>query len=379
MDAPNYPPASTAVPSPVSVPSIKPVVLGWLEPMGMIGLSIFNFVMRLLTLGVYHFWGKTEVRKRIWSAIRLDAEPLEYTGTGRELLLGFLVVFGVVLLPLGLASFVAAVAFGPQSMGVLVVQGLVYLLFYLLLGVGTHRAQRYRLARTRWRGIRGGLGGSSWRYGLAHFLSGLLIPVTLGWIVPWRTTYLQRLMTRDMRFGNLPFTFNATSGPLYARYLLVWLGTMFTVAGAAILMTHVARTSLAVFDPTSPRGYSYSPAAVAMLLLIAGSAYLLYGVFSAWYRASQIRHFASHTHLGGAHFTSTVTAGGLIWLTLTNFLLVVLSLGMLTPVAQVRAARYYIQHASLEGAIALGTIAPGARDDFSKGEGLAQAFDVDAF
>ena len=52
--------------------------VSWLHPLGLIGLSVYNFFMRLLTLGIYHFWGKTEVRRRIWSAIRLNGEPLEY-------------------------------------------------------------------------------------------------------------------------------------------------------------------------------------------------------------------------------------------------------------------------------------------------------------
>ena len=55
-----------------------------------------NLLLRVLTLGIYHFWAKTEVRKRIWSAIRINDEPLTYTGRGMELFLGFLIVFLVV-------------------------------------------------------------------------------------------------------------------------------------------------------------------------------------------------------------------------------------------------------------------------------------------
>jgi hypothetical protein len=58
-------------------------------PGGFAGLSFLNGVLRILTLGVYHFWGKTEVRQRIWSAVRIDGEPLEYRGTVARLLRGF--------------------------------------------------------------------------------------------------------------------------------------------------------------------------------------------------------------------------------------------------------------------------------------------------
>src|ERR1700680_3803714 len=85
--------ASAASPtSAVSAPHIS-----WVHPPGgFAGLSLLNGVLRILTLGVYHFWGKTEVRQRIWSAVRIDGEPLEYRGTGGELCRGFLIVFFVI-------------------------------------------------------------------------------------------------------------------------------------------------------------------------------------------------------------------------------------------------------------------------------------------
>ena len=57
--------------------------ISWVHPPeGFLGLSLLNGVLRILTLGIYHFWGKTEVRQRIWSAVRIDGEPLDYRGTG---------------------------------------------------------------------------------------------------------------------------------------------------------------------------------------------------------------------------------------------------------------------------------------------------------
>jgi len=47
--------------------------ISWVPPAGgFAGLSMLNGLLRILTLGVYHFWGKTEVRQRIWSAVRID-------------------------------------------------------------------------------------------------------------------------------------------------------------------------------------------------------------------------------------------------------------------------------------------------------------------
>jgi len=357
----------------------EPLSLGWLQPLGLLGLAAFNYMMRILTLGVYHFWGKTEVRKRIWSAVRIDGEPLEYTGTGRELMLGFMVIFGVVLLPALMLSFGVVVAFGPQSPQSAFYQAVFYTVFFLLMGVATYRAQRYRLARTRWRGIRGALVGSSWRYGLTHFWTGVLVPLTLGWIMPWRSVRLQRIVTRDMRFGDRPFTFTATAGPLYLRFALLWAGAIAIVVIGTSLAGGIVTSDLARAGQPGARIGMLSTGALVRIAAVALLSYLALAVVSAWYRASQMRHFAAHTQFAGARFRSTVTAGGLIWLSISNFVMVVLSVGLLVPVAQARSARYLVENLSIDGTVALGTISQGADQGYTRGEGLAQAFDVDAF
>ena len=55
------------------------------------------------------------------------------------------------------------------------------------------------------------------------------------------------------------------------------------------------------------------------------------------------------------------------------------TLGLLSPVAQARAARYFVEHLQIEGSAALGQIIQRAEADGTRGEGLAQAFDIDAF
>lgn len=375
--------AGVADPSPASVPSWPraevPLSLAWLQPMGIVGLAAYNYVMRILTLGFYHFWGKTEVRQRIWTAIRLAGEPLAYHGTGRELLTGFLVVFALVLLPTALLSFAAVLAFGPGSRLLGLFQLVVYAAFFLLYGVATYRAQRYRLSRTSWRGIRGAVGGSAWRYALLHFWTGLAIPLTAGWIIPWRSTRLQGRLVGDMRFGDQPFRFTARARPLYLRFALYWAGSVAIVSIAASVMLGIVTADVTTPAPGTPRLGQLTPHAITLLFAVAALAYLVHAVVGAWYRASQLNHFAAHTHLGGLTFRAAYSAGGLIRLTVGNMLLVVLSLGLLSPLAQIRSARYFVGNLAIDGTIDPGGIHPADDPAITRGEGLAQAFDVDAF
>lgn len=122
--------------------------LSWRHPAGMWGLSVVNFVLRIITLGIYDFWGRTEVRQRLWSSIRFMREPLVYTGTGKELFLGFLIIFGIILIPILLISAGVFFVFGPNSPVSAAYQLLLYLGIFLLVGMAIYRAQRYRLSRT---------------------------------------------------------------------------------------------------------------------------------------------------------------------------------------------------------------------------------------
>ena len=53
-------------------------------------LLIRGSVLLAVTLGIYRFWLTTDMRRFLWSNTGILGEPLEYTGTARELLIGFL-------------------------------------------------------------------------------------------------------------------------------------------------------------------------------------------------------------------------------------------------------------------------------------------------
>jgi uncharacterized membrane protein YjgN (DUF898 family) len=343
----------------------------------MVGLSFWNFFLRIITLGIHGFWGKTEVRRRIWSGVRLNGEPLQYSGTGMELFLGFLIVFGLILLPIFAVTTASAVYFGPESPIAISIQFALYAFIGILLAYGIYRATRYRLSRTTWRGIRGGLEGSAHGYAWTSIWTGLLIPLTLGWIVPWRTTKLRTMLVNNMRFGDRPLRFDASSGPLYLPYAAIWLGVIATYA-ALIGGFFVLFYPKVIESQISGAPPNFSLAEIGIMVGAALGAIVFLSIVGSWYSARTMNHFAAHTHYEGARFAGTATAGGLIWIGLSNFLLVIFSLGILTPIAQARMARYQVDNLKILGAVPLAAIAQGAAKSGSAGEGLAQAFDFDA-
>ncbi|MCH7693127.1 MAG: DUF898 family protein, partial [Proteobacteria bacterium] len=65
-------------------------------------LLVKNAIFKLLTLWIYRFWAKTWIRRYFWNNIRIDGDPLEYTGLPSELFIGFLIILGI-LVPVGMA------------------------------------------------------------------------------------------------------------------------------------------------------------------------------------------------------------------------------------------------------------------------------------
>jgi uncharacterized membrane protein YjgN (DUF898 family) len=397
---------------------------------GLAGLGFLNFFLSVITLGIYGFWGRTEVRKRIWSSIHLNGEPLAYTGTGKELFLGFLIVFGAILVPLLVVTLAGIVILGQGSAGYAIMQVVIGLSFIFLGGVASYRARRYRLSRTAWRGIRGSLEGNSNAYGWRTFwmtmlvpllfmgLAGVLYLVNFGlalpptgltppqtralleangiWIgllyfgfimaslliVPWRTTALTRHMTNDMAFGSAPFSFTGSSGPLYARFIARWVGVVVLfIATPAAIYGWLGQARIAQLAVGSQTG-SPVPMTQTEILGVVGLLFLaslLYSILTAWYKARELNYFASVTHYGGQPFQLGVTARGLIWLVVSNAPMILFTIGILRPVAQARTAKYVVQNMSLAGPVDFHAIAQSTAARSKTGEGLAQAFDVDAF
>lgn len=177
--------AGTAAPDETPAPQVQHPLdysgeakaLGW--------LVFKNTILTVITLGFYRFWAKTRVRKYIWNSQSLFGERLEYTGTGKELFLGFLIVLAV-LVPMGILINVGN--FYLQTTGNTIAIGgfqiTYYILFFYLFGYAVFRTRRYQLSRTQWRSIRFAQAGDAKIYGLQFLGLTILSIVTFGLAMP---------------------------------------------------------------------------------------------------------------------------------------------------------------------------------------------------
>ncbi len=345
------------------------------NPWSLTGLCFLNILLIVITAGIYWFWARAEYRRYMWQMVRVQDEPLEYTGTGKELLIGYLKLFLFVFLPLIALTAGAQIAFGPKNPAVAGAIAIVYAAVFFLYLAGIFRAHRYILSRTRWRGIAFGLEGNAGAYGWTAVWTGLLTALTLGWLYPWRTVALRRRLTRAMGFGSAAFDFEGGSGRLYAPFAILWVG--FVLAYGALGAVQVALMKLQLQQPGAAQVHLDKIPPVAFLLIAAAIPFFLAGW--SWFEARKLNVFAGATKAGGLGFSLTATGGSVLWLTLTNLLILVLSVGILRPVAQARRLRYLVTRLSLSGTADLDEVMRGAEEEGTPGAGLEAAFSIEIF
>jgi uncharacterized membrane protein YjgN (DUF898 family) len=346
-------------------------------------LVIRNAVLNLLTLTLFRFWGKTDVRRYLWRNIHLYGEPLEYTGTGKELFVGFLVVLFLILLPLG-AITQGVPQFLPFSHPAAIAIGvLTYPAIMFLVGIAIYRARRYRLTRTLWRGIRGRLTGSPVRYGLMYLGCFLLTIATLGMAYPWCRVQLFGRLIEDTAYGEHAFQVERRARPLYATFIVaVVLGLVFILIGLAVfaflVFGLVMNWSLAGAD--NLRLLTNDSIHILVFTL------LFYAVLSvaavlplAYYRSREYDWFARITMLGEIGFRFDVNTWAMARLYLGNVLIWIFTLGLGHPFVQMRNFNFMCRNLMVLGDPDIEAIRQSVADNPKYGEGLADAFDVDFF
>lgn len=364
----------------------QPLVKSHYELGELFKIHLTNVLFTLLTLGIYRFWAKTRMRRYLWSHVEIEGDRLEYTGTAKELLFGFLIIVAVLIIPVLIVPEVinlAAVA-SPEIQSA--VGGLQGLIIFFLIPIAIFRARRYRLTRTRWRGIRGGQTGSSLAYAGTSFLWSILNVVTLGLAIPYTRTYLARYRTKHTWFGNRSMVLDAKGRRLYpalfVSFLLYFAVLAVVLALAAAIFFPVVQT---VFEGGTPNPEeiiaSLGTESVQLIVVFALIVVFLLtmGLFTIptlWYAAAEVRYFASCLNFMNLGFELDTGRWRYVCFMWTNQLMALLSLGLLLPVVYKRYVDFYAERFRYAGSFSEHDLSQSELGAPERGEGLADAFDI---
>ncbi len=247
-------------------------------------------MLELFTAGFYRFWLATDMRSMLWSGTSLEDDPFEYTGTAKELLIGFLFALAI-LAPIYLVYFLI----GIEAERAKAFASVPLVLFFYAFGqFAIFRARRYRATRTVWRGVRLWMTGSGWAFSWRACLWSLFALVTLGLAEPWREAALERYKMRHLHYGDLSGRFEGTGWDLFKRGWWLWAVPALIIGLSITFSAHVI-------------------ARVLPSLLIIAAPFIY-----AAYRAILWRWWISGIRIGEVRFESDLRADALVGLYWAN-------------------------------------------------------------
>ena len=324
---------------------------------------IVNILLTVLTLGVYSAWAKVRRMQYFARNTRLAGASFDYHGTPIAILKGRLIavtLFGgyyaaALLSPVaGLIAFVALVAVMPW----LIVRGL-----------------RFRFHNTSYRSLRFRFSGSTADAYKTFLLYPLGAVFTLGLLGPMVHHRIKRYLHGNAAFGRTPFTFDAPVGGFYRVYLAALGVLLLMIAGAAALIVPLVMASAA--GSGEPSAAAVAGAGLVVMLVAATYVFATVGMWA--FQTARVQNLSwNHTQLGPHRFHLALGAGRLVFITLTNLLGIVCTLGLFKPFADVRLRQYFLDactvdvEGSLEAFVAGEAIEVGAA-----GEEAMEMFDID--
>ncbi|MFA7277064.1 MAG: YjgN family protein [Pseudobdellovibrionaceae bacterium] len=313
------------------------------------GLHIVNLLLSIITLGIYSFWGKTRIRRYMSSHLVLGKDRFQYTGTGQELFIGWLK---------------ALIIFAPVTFGLAIpfVNFFIYPIFFGVLATAGFLALRYRLSRTRWRGIGFNMGGHAGHYLWLSIKRALLNFVTMGISIPSSDIKKWSYMAGHMRYGAQEFTYEGDHKRIFQTHIITAvIGVGLYMLWGFYFMQHAASlqmlSALEGQDPAQVTEQQRMQVEAAVHTLIWGVIIPLYGIVGVsllarvWYTAALWREKFRGLQAGEVRFKLDITGGQLAWLQISNLLIVILTLGLASPITTHRTLRFFASHLRVGGDI----------------------------
>lgn len=318
---------------------------------------IMNLVLTVLTLGIYSAWAKVRRMQYFYRNTRLNESSFDYHGTPVAILKGRLIAVGL------FAAYYTFLKFMPL-MGLAIGLCIALIMPFLLV-----ISFRFRLYNSSYRGLRFGFTGSI----KSAYFTFLALPVftvlTLYLLAPFTHQRIKAYQHNNTRFGQSEFTFNAGVGSFYKVYFFTLMQLVLIIVLLGFGAYRILKGAMAHIPGEAVIGIIF---AVYMLLIFASLIVVPYFI-------SRIQNLIwNHTALVEHRFSSALSARGMTWIMISNFIFIILTLGLFKPFADIRMARYRIEHLALLPAGSIADFIAAEQEQVSAaGTETAEFFDVD--
>lgn len=325
-----------------------------------------NLLLTILTLGIYSAWAKVRRLQYFYRNSWLNEANFDYHGDPVAILKGR------VLAVLLFALYNLSGTFSP------LVGAIVLIPILIVMPVLLYKSLRFRAINSSYSGLRFGFSAKLRDAYKTFLLWPLLALLTLFALTPFAHQRIKQFQHGQARFGTAPFHFSASISSFYALYgktlliVLSLLGLIAAVFGAGFM--GLVETATSTMEPDKSKAAVIGFIMIAVFLLVIVGALLVGPYFT-----SRLQNLIwKHTYLENHQLGSDLTARGLFWVKFTNLLGIMITFGLYKPFADVRLARYRLEHMWLEPQGALDEFVRDTQQEAAAfGEEAAEIFDVD--
>lgn len=294
------------------------------------GIIIVNWLLTIVTLGIYYPWAKAKQLQYTYSATSLNGDSFSFHGTGKEMFKGFIkaiLIFGILYGILILGIFLKEPFWGLL---------LFYIGFIAVFPIAIHGSYRYRMSRTSWRGIRFGYRGDRNEFIKSFFKWIGLTIITLGIYGPWMAMNMRNYLLGNVRFGDSEFEYEGDGGEYFMLNLKGYLLTIFTL-----------------------------------------------GIYMFWWQKDLFEYYVDNLSLNKGdekiNFNSTASGGDFFGLVVVNILILIFTLGLGYAWVVTRTLKFIFEHVELDGNLDLNTLLQTEENyKDATGEDLSDFLDLDA-
>ncbi len=299
-------------------------------------LWIVNVALTLVTLGVYLPWARVRTRQYFYGHTWLDGQNFEYRANPAALLRGYLLVGAL----FGLYSYASQRELYWLALPLIVL----YVALYPWL---VWRSLRFQAANTVHRGLNFSFHGTAGESYVAYGAANVAASIAGIFALPWAWFMQRQYQVRGLGYGQARGHFRGDVAPFYIIGLTS-LGLSLAGGVVALLLGGLVAGAWSALNGELRAGADFEDLfSGPTVWIFAGVAYvsflLLYTVAWQYVRGATMRYVLNNAELGGVVRTgATFSPWGLVWLSVTNSLAQVVTLGLATPWAAVRRARFIL-------------------------------------
>jgi len=328
------------------------------------GIWIVNLLLTIVTLGIYSAWAKVRRLQYFYRHTELAGSSFDFHGSPTKILIGRVIALGMLI-----AYNLSVRLRSPMTIVILV--GLAVVMPWLL-----RNSFRFRLYNTSWRGTRFHFRGSASGSYRVFLLNGFLALITLYIMAPFMHQRLKAYQHDNSWFGRTQFSFHARAGQFYLIYLLVLAALV--VFGVLLSGAGIGGALGTSFHLPKQGGHVDPHSVYKTFAIIYGVLILVGTTIGPIFHSLITNLIWSNTRLGEHRIECNMSPLVLVWITLSNLVLVVVTVGLFTPWAMVRLAKFQLESMRLLPAGDLQEFVAAEPEAIGAvGEEAATAFDFD--